>query len=145
MAKYVSKRIDIEKPRILKIDQNRPKTKTVIDIYIPLSLSLSLDLYYRPDKSAQMRSLLWAFAVRISPGELFFFHDADNVFPAIIPFMPNGLFYLYFLDWSISNRWGIWLVFIIIIFVEIPISNANSVDFDQAPRLASVDFMGRKA
>ena len=40
--------------------------------------------------------------------------------------MPNGFFYINFLDKSISIRWGIWLV-----FIETPVFNANSVDPDQ--------------
>ena len=46
------------------------------------------------------------------------------------PFMPSGIFYLDFLDRSISYIWGVWLVIIISCFVEIPERNANSVDPD---------------
>ena len=55
------------------------------------------------------------------------------------PFMPSGIFYLDFLDRSISYIWGVWLVIIISCFVEIPERNANSVDPDQTPRSAASD------
>ena len=42
--------------------------------------------------------------------------------------MPSALFYLYSLDKSISYIRGVWLAFIIIIFVEISELNANAVD-----------------
>ena len=42
------------------------------------------------------------------------------------------------LDWSISSRMGLRLVFIITMFcIEIPVFNANSVDHDQTPLVAS--------
>ena len=59
----------------------------------------------------------------------FFFHLMDTVHflsgdKSVIvassqhmnPFMPCGLFYLNCLDWSISSRRDVWLVFILIIF-----------------------------
>ena len=55
-------------------------------------------------------------------------------------FTRNRLFYLNSSDWSISNIRGVWLVFIIIIFIEIPEFNANSVDPDQEPRSATSDL-----
>ena len=54
--------------------------------------------------------------------------------------MPNGLFYLSFWDRSISNRRDVWLVLIIIVFIAIPVSNANSVDPDQTPRSVASDL-----
>ena len=54
--------------------------------------------------------------------------------------MPSGLFYLESLDRSISNKRGVWLVFIITMFIEIPVFNANSVDPDQTPRCAASDL-----
>ena len=44
--------------------------------------------------------------------------------------MPNGLFYLNSLDRSISNRRGVWLIFLIVWFIRYPVFNANSVDPD---------------
>ena len=44
------------------------------------------------------------------------------------------------LDWSISYRRGVWLVFIITIYIEIPALNANSVDPDQVPCSAASDL-----
>ena len=54
--------------------------------------------------------------------------------------MPSGLFYLESLDRSISNKRGVWLVFIITLFIEIPVFNANSIDPDQTPRCAASDL-----
>ena len=49
--------------------------------------------------------------------------------------MPSGLFYLKPLDWSISNKYGVWLfLYFILCLIEIPILNANSADPDQTPR-----------
>ena len=55
-------------------------------------------------------------------------------------FMPNGLFYLSFLDRSISDRRGVVFVFIIKYFIEIPVFNANSVDPDQKARSTASDL-----
>ena len=44
------------------------------------------------------------------------------------------------LDRSISNRKGVQLVFIIITFIEIPVSIAISVDPDQTPHSAAFDL-----
>ena len=41
--------------------------------------------------------------------------------------MPNELFYLDPLDWSMSSLRGTWLVLLLPDFKEIPVSNANSV------------------
>ena len=48
------------------------------------------------------------------------------------PFLPNGLFYLNYLDQFVSSLRGVWSVFIIIltIFVEIPVINAICIDPD---------------
>ena len=56
--------------------------------------------------------------------------------------MPSWLFYLNCLDWSIYNKKGVWLFFItyIAIFLEILVSNANSVGPDQTPRSAASDL-----
>ena len=54
--------------------------------------------------------------------------------------MPNGFFYLHSLDCPISNIRGVWLVFIITIFIEIPVLNANSVDPDQTLHSAASDL-----
>ena len=53
--------------------------------------------------------------------------------------MPSGLFYINSLDRSISNREGVLSVFIITMFIEIPVLIANSVDLDQTPRSAASD------
>ena len=54
--------------------------------------------------------------------------------------MSSGIFYLNSLDRSIFYRRGVWLVIIIIMFVEIPERNANSVDPDQTPRSVASDL-----
>ena len=57
--------------------------------------------------------------------------------------MQSGLFYLNYLDRSISYIRGDWLVYIIIMFcrnLEISGLNANSVDPDQTPRSAASDL-----
>ena len=62
----------------------------------------------------------------------------SNVFN---PFMQGGLSYLSFLDSSIANIRGVWIVFFIIpCFIEIPVRNTNSVDPDQMPRSAASDL-----
>ena len=55
--------------------------------------------------------------------------------------MSSGLFYWNSLDKSISNRRGVWLVFIIDLpyFITIPVFNANSVDPNQMLRSAASD------
>ena len=54
--------------------------------------------------------------------------------------MPNGLFYPYSSDRSISNIRDVWLVFNYhAYFIEISVFNANSVDSDQTPRSAASD------
>ena len=56
-------------------------------------------------------------------------------------FMPSGLSYLNFLEKSISNGRGVWIVsFICPCFIEIPVLNANSVDPDQTPRSVASDL-----
>ena len=60
---------------------------------------------------------------------------------AFNPFMPSGFFYLNSLNRSISSKRDVWLVFFIIsMFNEIPIFNANNADPDQAPRSAASDL-----
>ena len=54
--------------------------------------------------------------------------------------MPNGFFYNHSLDRSISNIRDVWLVFIIAMFIEIPVFNANSADPDQTPQNAASDL-----
>ena len=54
--------------------------------------------------------------------------------------MPSGLVYLNSLDRSISNRGAVWLVFIIIMFIEIPVLKTNGTDPDQTPRSAASDM-----
>ena len=56
------------------------------------------------------------------------------------PFILNGLSYLNCLDMSISNRRGVWVVFIIAMFNEISVLNTNSVDPDQTPRSVGSDL-----
>ena len=53
--------------------------------------------------------------------------------------MPSGLLYLKSLDRTISNRRGVWLVFITI-FIEICMFDANSVDPDQTLRSAASEL-----
>ena len=53
----------------------------------------------------------------------------------INPFMPNGLFYRHSSDRSISSIRDVWLL-----FIEIPVLNANSVDPDQMPHCAASDL-----
>ena len=47
---------------------------------------------------------------------------------------------LNFLDWSISNRRGVWLVSLIIMFMVILVFNAISVNYDQMPHSAASDL-----
>ena len=54
--------------------------------------------------------------------------------------MPNGFFYLNSLDWSISSKRGVWLVFIITWFTEITVLYANNVDPDQTLHFAVSDL-----
>ena len=49
-------------------------------------------------------------------------------------------FYVHSSGRSISNIRGVWLVFIIPCFIEIPVFNANSVNPDQMPRSAASDL-----
>ena len=56
------------------------------------------------------------------------------------PFMPSGLFYLSSLDQSISSLRSVWSVFIITMFIEMPVVNANIVDPDQTLRSAASDL-----
>ena len=56
------------------------------------------------------------------------------------PFMQSGLFNLNSMDRSISTRRGVWLVFILPCFIEIPVFNAKSVDHDQTLRSAVSDL-----
>ena len=55
------------------------------------------------------------------------------------PFMPNGLLYFHSSGRSVSGVKGVWLLFIIIMFLEISVFDANSVDPDQTPRSAASD------
>ena len=57
------------------------------------------------------------------------------------PIMSSGLLYLNSLDCSISNRRGVWLVFISTIFIEIPVFSANSVYPSQAQRSLVSDLV----
>ena len=57
------------------------------------------------------------------------------------PIMSSGLLYLKSLDCSISNRRGVWLVFISTIFIEIPVFSANSVYPSQAQRSLASDLV----
>ena len=54
--------------------------------------------------------------------------------------MPTGLFYLSTLDWSISNRRDVCLVFILTMLYKIPISHANSADPDQTSHSVASDL-----
>ena len=56
------------------------------------------------------------------------------------PFTPNKISYLRFLDRSISNRRGVWLVLFLPYFIEIPVFNANSLDPDQMSQNAASDL-----
>ena len=56
------------------------------------------------------------------------------------PFMPNGLSYIQSSDWSISNIRGVWLILLLPCFIEIPVSNAKSIDPDQTPRSSVSDL-----
>ena len=60
--------------------------------------------------------------------------------PILNPFMPSGLFYLIYLDASIPNRRGDWIILLLLCFIESPVFNANSVDPDQTPRSAASDL-----
>ena len=55
-------------------------------------------------------------------------------------FVPSGLSYFNILYRSIVSRRGIWVVFIITVFVDIPVLNTNSVDSDQTPRSVASDL-----
>ena len=55
-------------------------------------------------------------------------------------FMPIGLCYLNSLDSSISYIRGVWLFFIVTIFVEMSELIANSVHPDQMPRSEASDL-----
>ena len=48
--------------------------------------------------------------------------------------MQNGFFYLHSSDRSISRLRGGCLAFVMTIFIEIPVLNANSIGPDQTPR-----------
>ena len=54
--------------------------------------------------------------------------------------MPSGRFYLSSLDQSISSLSSVWLVVLLLCFIEMPVINANSVDPDQTPRSAASDL-----
>ena len=54
--------------------------------------------------------------------------------------MLSGRFYLNYLDWSISNKKGVWLVLLLPCSIEIPVFNTNSVDPDQTLRSAASDL-----
>ena len=55
-------------------------------------------------------------------------------------FMPNEIFYLRFLDRTISNRRVVGPVLLLQCFTETPVFNANSLDPDQTPRSAASDL-----
>ena len=57
-----------------------------------------------------------------------------------ISFMSNGLCYLNSLDRSISNRRGVWLILLLLCFIEIPILNPKIVDPDRTPRFTASDL-----
>ena len=55
--------------------------------------------------------------------------------------MPSGLSYLNSFDRLFSNRRGVWLYFLLLLyFIEFPAFNANSVDPDKTPRSAASDL-----
>ena len=54
--------------------------------------------------------------------------------------MPGGFFYFNSLDGVISYIRGVWLIFIIVMFVGISELNTNSVDSDQTPRSVASDL-----
>ena len=54
----------------------------------------------------------------------------------ITSFMPSGHCYHNSFERSFSNIRGVWLVFIIMIFIEIPVLNANSEEPDQTSDLS---------
>ena len=54
--------------------------------------------------------------------------------------MPNVLSYIQSSDQSISNIRGVWLILLLPCFIEIPVSNANSIDPDQMPCSAASDL-----
>ena len=56
------------------------------------------------------------------------------------PFIPNGFFYLHSLDCSISNKRGVWLVLLLLCFIEVSVFNANSVYPDQTLHSATSDL-----
>ena len=56
------------------------------------------------------------------------------------PFMPSGLFYLNSSNQSISSRRIVRLIFIITMFIEISVFNANNVDPDQTPHSEASDL-----
>ena len=45
----------------------------------------------------------------------------------INPFMPSGFFYLNSLDLRISNKGGVWLLLLVLCFIEISVLNVNTV------------------
>ena len=53
--------------------------------------------------------------------------------------MPSGIFYQNYLGRSISKRSDVKLIFILTMFIEIHVLNANSVNLDQTPRSAESD------
>ena len=55
-------------------------------------------------------------------------------------FVPSGLYYFNILYRSIASRRGVWVVFIIMVFVDIPVVNVNSVDSDQTLRSVASDL-----
>ena len=54
--------------------------------------------------------------------------------------MPNGLFYLNFLDQSISGLRVSSQFSLLPCFIEMPVINANSVDLDQTPHSEASDL-----
>ena len=56
------------------------------------------------------------------------------------PYMPSELFYLKSLDMPISNRKGVWLVFIITMLYKKYVFNTNSAYPDQTQRSVAFDL-----
>ena len=59
---------------------------------------------------------------------------------AFNPFLPSGLFYLSYLESSISNRKGVRSFLSSQYFIKNSVFNANSVDIDQTPHSVVSDL-----
>ena len=55
-------------------------------------------------------------------------------------FMPSGLLYRNSLDRVISNRRDVWLILLLLCFIEMPVLNANSVKSDHTSQSAASDL-----